>query len=94
MFQRFAVVLAIGVLFSCNHTETTTNAHDHSEKAPSKKEAFKDVQFTSGKDLVCGMPVSAGVSDTAHYKGGVYGFCALECKEAFAADPESFLAGK
>jgi len=39
------------------------------------------------------MPVSAGVNDTAHYKGKVYGFCATECKNEFLKNPEGYLAG-
>ncbi|MGV3767746.1 MAG: YHS domain-containing protein [Chitinophagaceae bacterium] len=42
------------------------------------------------KDPVCGMPVTAGITDTAHYKGKVYGFCASECKKMFAENPESY----
>ncbi|MES1218255.1 MAG: DJ-1/PfpI family protein, partial [Bacteroidota bacterium] len=30
---------------------------------------FKDLKFDNPKDLVCGMPVKAGVGDTAYYKG-------------------------
>ena len=37
------------------------------------------------------MPVKAGVSDTAHYKGKVFGFCAKECKEEFLKNPASYL---
>jgi YHS domain-containing protein len=38
------------------------------------------------KDPSCGMPVSAGVSDTLHYKGKVLGFCSTECKDSFLKD--------
>ncbi|MBL0198878.1 MAG: YHS domain-containing protein [Chitinophagaceae bacterium] len=55
---------------------------------------FDNLVFTEKKDLVCGMPVSAGVSDTAHYKGGVYGFCAAECKAEFIKSPETYLSAK
>jgi YHS domain-containing protein len=39
------------------------------------------------KDPNCGMPVTAGIADTVHYNGKVYGFCSEECKEAFLKDP-------
>lgn len=48
----------------------------------------------SEKDHVCGMPVSAGISDTAHYKGKSYGFCSKECKDEFVKAPEIFLSAK
>ena len=48
----------------------------------------------SKKDLVCGMPVTAGISDTAHYKGKAYGFCSIECKNEFVKTPAQYLAGK
>lgn len=44
------------------------------------------------KDPSCGMPVSAGVSDTLHYKGKVLGFCSSECKESFVKDAEKAFA--
>lgn len=44
------------------------------------------------KDPVCGMPVTAGISDTAHYKNDVLGFCSAECKAEFQKNPESMIA--
>ena len=44
---------------------------------------FKDLKFDNPKDFVCGMPVKAGVGDTAHYMGKLYGFCSTECKNEF-----------
>ncbi len=38
------------------------------------------------KDPSCGMPVSAGISDTLHFKGKVIGFCSTECKDSFIKD--------
>jgi len=40
----------------------------------------------------CGMPVTAGVSDTAHYKNKVIGFCSGECKAEFSKNPEANIA--
>jgi YHS domain-containing protein len=39
------------------------------------------------KDPNCGMPVTAGIMDTVHYKGKVYGFCSDECRDAFLKNP-------
>jgi YHS domain-containing protein len=38
------------------------------------------------KDPSCGMPVTAGISDTLHFKGKVLGFCSTECKDSFLKD--------
>jgi len=46
------------------------------------------------RDFICGMPVTAGIADTAHYKGKVYGFCASECKSEFLKSPDTYTAKK
>ena len=56
-----------------------------------KEKPFADVVFALKRDPVCKMPVRAGVEDTAHYKGGIYGFCAAECKADFLKEPELYL---
>jgi YHS domain-containing protein len=38
------------------------------------------------------MPVSAGISDTAHYNKYVLGFCSSECKAEFMKNPTAMLA--
>ena len=48
----------------------------------------------SKKDHVCGMPVSAGISDTAHFNAKVYGFCSKECKDEFVKEPLQYLSSK
>ncbi|HEC88173.1 MAG TPA: YHS domain-containing protein [Thermoplasmata archaeon] len=46
------------------------------------------------KDPVCGMEVDAKrVAAKSEYKGKVYYFCYLHCKEAFDNEPEKFLGG-
>jgi YHS domain-containing protein len=40
------------------------------------------------------MPASAGIADTAHYKGKVYGFCSKECKDEFEKAPLQYFTGK
>jgi len=44
------------------------------------------------KDPTCGMPVTAGVNDTAHYDHKVYGFCSTECKNEFLKNPKANIA--
>ena len=43
------------------------------------------------KDPTCGMPVTAGIGDTAHYDGHVLGFCSAECKAEFLKNPKAGL---
>ncbi|MBL7701615.1 MAG: YHS domain-containing protein [Ferruginibacter sp.] len=58
------------------------------------KAALKKLAFDAETDLVCGMPVRAGIEDTLHYKGKLYGFCAKECKEEFLKDPAQYITKK
>ncbi|MBS1628363.1 MAG: YHS domain-containing protein [Bacteroidetes bacterium] len=52
-----------------------------------------DVRFVDNKkDPSCGMPVTAGISDTAHYNNKVFGFCSKECKDNFLKKPEELVA--
>lgn len=44
------------------------------------------------KDPTCGMPVTAGISDTAHYEKYVLGFCSKECKDEFLKNPKAGIA--
>ncbi len=91
-------ILLISIFFTaCTH-------HSNNEKAVSKVKTeeqmtkpankFSGVEFASKKDLSCGMPLSAGVEDTAHYNGKIYGFCSTECKDSFLTDPQKYLAKK
>lgn len=50
------------------------------------KRDFSQVKFAMDKDTICGMPLSAGISDTANVDGKIYGFCSPECKEAFLTE--------
>jgi putative intracellular protease/amidase/YHS domain-containing protein len=58
------------------------------------EKVFKTMKFENKKDFICGMPITAGVADTANYKGKVYGFCATACKDEFKKKPASYLAKK
>ncbi len=100
--KLLSAAVVASLLFSCGandkKTETpaaaeTTMPMQHDSTAVQKTD-FSNVHFDSDKDLSCGMPVKAGVEDTAHYKGKVYGFCAKECKDDFLKDPEAALAKK
>jgi YHS domain-containing protein len=55
---------------------------------------FSKLNFAYRYDYSCGMPVSAGVSDTTTYKGKLYGFCSPECKADFLSKPEEYISKK
>lgn len=56
---------------------------------------YKGVALDSPKDFYCGMDITKyGPSDTLHYHGKVYGFCATVCKDEFKKEPEKYLAKK
>jgi len=62
------------------------------EKKDTTGNIFDHMLVDNKKDPSCGMPVTAGISDTAHYKDKVLGFCSKECKDAFLKNPEALIA--
>lgn len=48
------------------------------------KKDFSNVVFASQRDTTCRMPLRAGIEDTLHFDGKIYGFCSKGCKDAFA----------
>lgn len=99
MFKKIiAAFLIANVFAACSGNvkkEAPAVATENKDSMAVKQEAlYKDVKFDSPKDLACGMPVTAGVADTAHYKGKVYGFCSKECKDEFLKSPEQYLTVK
>lgn len=92
----FALFLYM-VLFSCknrNNEKGVEPAHKDTATAAASQPGFAGVEFASKMDLACGMLLTAGIQDTAHYKGKVYGFCSKDCKADFLKTPEAFLASK
>jgi len=90
------LVISIFLAACSSHSQKETTIDNTKDSvttvAPANK--FENVNFASKKDLGCGMPLSAGIEDTAHYKGKIYGFCSKECKEDFLQDPEGHIAKK
>jgi len=94
--KKYIVVLIIAAACSCNQPNATA-PEKKMESLVVKDTAKNDLArlaFASPKDLSCGMPVSAGVSDTTTYKGKLYGFCSAECKEDFLKNAEALLKAK
>lgn len=75
--------------------EATRKAYEERlETIKNPENVFKHMHFDNKKDFSCGMPLTAGVGDTAQYKGKVYGFCSKECKDDFKKNPASYVATK
>ncbi len=90
-------LLVIGsiVLTACgNNTTTTTNTMDSATTTAAQDSTVSyDISLVNNKkDPTCGMPVTAGISDTAHYDNKVLGFCSAGCKEEFLKNPKASIA--
>jgi len=88
-----AFVLIISIS-SCDHIEKVASKAAVTDTTVKKTEEVKSYDIAlvdNRKDPACGMPVTAGINDTAHYKGKVLGFCSAECKAEFKKDPEAGL---
>lgn len=99
-----AALLLVG-LVSCNETpkekvsdkEIAPVKHGESMEHHSTTDSaarYSPEMVVNKRDFICGMPVIAGIADTAHYEGKVYGFCATECKVEFLQNPKAYIKGK
>jgi YHS domain-containing protein len=88
--KKFRSLVIILLFASCHSGQQANIVSPPTDTTTASK--FTPAMVDNKKDLNCGMPVSAGIGDTAHYKGKVYGFCSTECKNAFLANPDSLLA--
>ena len=75
-------------------TESTSSSMDSTVTAAAEDSVISyDISLVDNKkDPTCGMPVTAGISDTAHYDNKVLGFCASECKKEFLKNPKANIA--
>lgn len=90
-------ILLTGIVWVCSvGCESKPAAPEVNSKDTSMTSANTSLisidSLSNQKDPSCGMPVSAGVSDTAHYNQYVLGFCSSECKAEFKKNPASMLA--
>jgi YHS domain-containing protein len=75
---------------SHNNAASTANkdsSHVVADTATVATKTYDIALIDNKKDPTCGMPTSAGVSDTAHYQNKVIGFCSTECKNEFLKNP-------
>jgi len=80
---------------ACGNQPTTTPAAIDSTATATTEDSVisYDISLVDNKkDPTCGMPVTAGISDTAHYDNKVLGFCSTECKHEFLKNPKANLA--
>lgn len=98
MIQKYLLPISLFGLMACHGISSEESAMpkavSSSTISAAEKTAanLKNLKFDYTKDPACGMPLKAGLKDTAHYKGKLYGFCSKECKDEFIKSPESFLA--
>lgn len=88
------------LLTTCNQPKTNTVAVPQSDTTMSMhsnhqaEKLFAKVVFEDKYDISCGMPLSAGITDTAHYQNKVYGFYSPECKADFIKHPKNYFPQK
>jgi YHS domain-containing protein len=100
--SRLAVPAIINVFFIIVLIATVSSCHSNQQQsavspaivqaaseADSTKPKFTVAMVDNKMDPSCGMPLTAGIGDTVHFKGKVYGFCSDECKQIFLKNPDS-----
>jgi YHS domain-containing protein len=92
------LLISIAFLAACNSDSSKDKTPTPAAPAATaimpadSTKSYDQVLVDNKKDPSCGMPVSAGVSDTLHFKNKVLGFCSTECKESFMKDAEKSFA--
>ncbi len=98
MTRNIILLLSLSAIVSCHSRQPAERAFGKTDTATTIspaaafKQSLKSLHFDYAKDPACGMPLKAGLEDTAQYKGKLYGFCSKECKAEFLKDPASYLA--
>lgn len=85
-----ALVIPIVLLTSSCNQQPKEAAAFHSpaySASDTAKPKFTRDMVDNLKDPSCGMPLTAGIDDTLHYNGKVYGFCSDECRDEFKKNP-------
>lgn len=96
MRNYISIIATVILLPACNSNKakqpeaTADTTTMKAVAAPAKD--FSKLTFANKRDIVCHMPLTAGIGDTASYKGKLYGFCSPECKAEFVKDPTGYIA--
>jgi YHS domain-containing protein len=91
--QRFTQLLIVSIIIvGCNNQKAPEQPAAQAATMEASTPSFPVSMVNNKKDPTCGMPVSAGISDTAHYKDKVIGFCSTACKDEFKKAPEANIA--
>ena len=85
------------VILSCGQSNDKANATSADTNQVATMDTTTEKRYAvslvnNKKDPTCGMPVTAGISDTAHYEKNVLGFRSVECKNEFLKNPKANLA--
>ncbi len=88
-----AVLIVLTLACGQGNTSASNSATSKVAMADTSAEKSYPVSLVNNKkDPSCGMPVTAGIGDTAHYEKYVLGFCSTECKIEFLKNPTAGLA--
>ena len=83
----FSLIIGSSLIFACDEAKPKTEMTAVPATIKDSAKKYTAAMVDNKKDPSCGMPVTAGIADTVHYNGKVYGFCSDECKQAFLKDP-------
>jgi len=92
-----SLVSTILIMTACGNATRSNNMAKSDTIAKAKidsatEKTYDIAMLDNKKDPTCGMPVTAGVNDTAHYDHKVLGFCSTECKNEFLKNPKANIA--
>ncbi len=88
------LILAFAVISFCSCNQASNDSKKEMPAEPTKTASYTPEMVVNKNDYACGMPVTAGISDTCHLDGKAYGFCSSECKSEFLKDPKKYLSQK
>jgi YHS domain-containing protein len=97
MRNPIVILSFIIIALACSNNKQDAAAENKPAAMESSMEnhsQFTPEMVVNTTDFACGMPVSAGISDTCHYENKAYGFCSAECKAEFQKEPAKYLAAK
>jgi YHS domain-containing protein len=97
MRNTFLALSFVFLALSCSNNKQNVAVENKPAEMESSMENhshFKPEMVVNTTDFACGMPVSAGISDTCHFEDKAYGFCSAECKAEFQKEPTKYLAAK